>query len=91
MYLSGAPCILESTLPRGHPLGPLAQLSSSGPEPEKSIRAYCVSLGPECHFVFCLWRHRPSGFTTAAAVLTFSSPTRNSFPPGFHVVLLNIL
>jgi hypothetical protein len=52
--LPEAPHVLGAALPRGYPLCPPVLLSSSGPGPEKRIRAYCLSLRPEWHFVFCL-------------------------------------
>lgn len=69
----------RGTLPRGYPLCLLVLLSSSGPGPEERIRAYCLSLGLEWHFVFLL-QLQPSGFTVAVgAGVTVSSQIKSPF------------
>lgn len=78
----------RGTLSRGCPLCLLVLLSSSGPGSEERIRAYCLSLGPEWHFVFLL-QLQPSGFTvTVGTGVTVSSQIKGLFPA--NLVLLTV-
>lgn len=63
-------------------------LSSPGPGPKERIRAYCLSLGPEWHFVFLL-QLQPSGFSVAVgAGVTVSSQIKNPFPADFMLLIV---
>lgn len=76
----------RGTLPRGCPLCLLVLLSNSGPGPEERIRAYCLSLGLEWHFVFLL-QLQPSGFTVAVGTgVTVSSQIKSPFPADFMLL-----